>query len=53
MKVQIGLFAEPEKVIEQINELLKPEGLWICTTEEQEDDEPESVAYEILHCKVN
>lgn len=48
MKVQIGLFATPEETIEQINKLLKDKGLWICTTEEQEDDEPECVAYEVL-----
>jgi len=48
MKVQIGHFDSPNDVVLRINELLKPVGLMVCTTEEPSDDDEGSLAHELL-----
>ena len=51
MKIQLAYDDSPDDCVHKINELLKEHHLWICTTEEQEDDEDGCVAYEILTLK--
>lgn len=51
MNIQLAYDDSPDDCVQKINELLKPEKLWICTTEEQKDDEDGCVAYELL--KIN
>ena len=51
MKIQLCYDDGPDDCVRKINELLKEHRLWICTTEEDEDDDSGCVAYEVLTLK--